>query len=309
MKAVMYHYVRERDDALPNFRFLNLANFRRQLDHFAAAHGCVTREEWRAYVTEGRMPATPGKVVLTFDDAMSCHFTHVFPELAARGLWGIFYVPTAPYTRGRVLDVHRLHLLCGAFDGRDLLARAQALVSESMIPHARRAEFHERTYRAQVNAEGVSELKRLLNYFLDEAHRPAVLAQLAGEVGLRFDAARFDVAPSDLRRMAQAGMLIGAHSVTHPVMSKLGPAQQAAEVADSLDWVRATVGAQDLLTWCHPYGGFHSFDADTVRLLHDRRVDFAFNVEPRDIEAADIAQTPMALPRHDCNAFVHGAAD
>ena len=114
MKAIMYHYVRDFDPAMPNFRFLNITNFRKQLDMFAREFGFVTRAEWAAYVRSGQMPADTGKVILTFDDAMSCHYTGGFTELMARGLWGIFYVPTGPYTGAGLLNVHRLHLLCMA---------------------------------------------------------------------------------------------------------------------------------------------------------------------------------------------------
>ncbi|MCL1629169.1 polysaccharide deacetylase family protein [Roseibaca sp. V10] len=309
MKAIMYHYVRDFDPAMPNFRFLNITNFRKQLDIFAREFGFVTRAEWAAYVRLGQMPADTGKVILTFDDAMSCHYTHVFPELMARGLWGIFYVPTGPYTGAGLLNVHRIHLLCGAHDGEDLWAHAQALVTEDMIPHAKRSEFRDATYAAQINRPGVSEFKRLLNYFIDERYRRDVIDQVARDFGTVFAPDSFYVPPAALAEMGNAGMMIGAHTVSHPVMSKLSVAEQAKEIAGSLGWIEQTVGSQDMRSYCHPYGGFHSFDAHTVMLLRENSVDFSFNVEPRDIDAKDIARQPHALPRHDCNLFAHGQAD
>lgn len=309
MKAIMYHYVRAPDPALPYFRFLNIANFRRQLDHFAAQHDFVTRAEWDAYVRHGRMPDQPGKVLLTFDDAMSCHFTHVFPELRARGLWGIFYVPTGPYAGAGLLDVHRIHLLCGAHDGQALWEHAHNLVSEDMVPFARRTAFREATYAAQVNAPGVSEFKRLLNYFIDEDLRPELIDRISARFGTVFDSAQFYVPQASLRLMANSGMVIGARSVGHPVMSKLDAPAQRHEIATSLDWVARIAGPQDWRSYCHPYGGFHSFDDTTVALLNDHRVDFSFNVEARDMTAADIALQRQALPRYDCNLFPHGQAD
>lgn len=309
MKAVMYHYVRPRDPAFPNFRFLHVGNFRRQLDHFAQEHGFVTRAEWAAFVLEGRLPADLGKIILTFDDALSCHYSQVFPELVRRDLWGIFYVPTGPYTAGGLLDVHRIHLLCGASDGATLWSHARERVTPDMVPFARRAEFQAKTYRDQDNADGVSDLKRLLNYFIDEALRTAFIDRLAADFSLRFDPATFYAPAEALAEMARAGMLIGAHSRSHPVMSKLSAEEQANEIGASLDWVRATVGHQTLITYCHPFGGFHSFDAQTLRLLNEMGVDFSFNVEPRDIVAADIDSCRHALPRYDCNLFPHGLAD
>ena len=46
MKAVMYHYVREYNPELPFFRFLDVANFARQLDYFEEKFGFATKDEW-----------------------------------------------------------------------------------------------------------------------------------------------------------------------------------------------------------------------------------------------------------------------
>ncbi|HKL69594.1 polysaccharide deacetylase family protein [Salibaculum sp.] len=307
MKAIMYHYVRDYDAARPHFRFLDIANFRRQLDMFAREYGFVTRAEWDAFVTLGEMPRTPGKIILTFDDAMSCHYTHVFPELRARGLWGMFYVSTQPYEQGRMLDVHKVHLLCGTVSGPDLFDRARAMVDESMIPHARRDAFREATYTTQHNAPGVTEAKRLLNYFLDEAHRGDVIDALRAEFGLTFDCDAFYVRPEHLRQMQAGGMMIGGHTVRHPVMSKLDPAAQGREITDCLECLDA-VCSPPVRSYAHPYGGFHSFDAATLAALGDNDVAFAFNVEPRDITDLDHQSARHFLPRHDCNSFRHGAA-
>jgi peptidoglycan/xylan/chitin deacetylase (PgdA/CDA1 family) len=109
MKAIMYHYVREFDPDFPNFRFLDIKNFRRQLDYFATEYGFVTRAEWEQALRTGDPSGCDNKVILTFDDAMSCHYNYVFPELCARNLWGIFYVPAQPYLAGEMLAVHRVH--------------------------------------------------------------------------------------------------------------------------------------------------------------------------------------------------------
>ena len=308
MKAIMYHYVREFDAARPHFRFLNVTNFRRQLDMFARDHGFVTRAEWEDFVTRGKMPDQPGKVLLTFDDAMSCHYTHVFPELRARQLWGLFYVSSQPYTQKRMLDVHKVHLLCGAIEGEQLFNRARAIVDETMIPHARRDAFRHATYTTQHNAPGVAEVKRLLNYFIDEARRSAVIDALGADFGLSFDCESFYVTPTQLNEMDAAGMMIGAHTVSHPVMSKLAPHAQRREIGECFEWLDAN-NTSGMRNYAHPYGGFHSFCDATLSALKDAGADFAFNVEPRDITPADHDASRYFLPRYDCNLFPHGLTD
>ena len=301
----MYHYVREFDPALPNFRFLDVRNFERQLDHFDEAYGFAGIDEWESWLAGGPVPGD--KVVLTFDDAMACHYRYAFPLLRERGLWGVFYVPTLPYSDGRMVDVHKVHLLSGAFSGELLLERTLALVTEEMIPFEKRDEFRRLTYLDQDNHPGVTEFKRIVNYFVGEDHRSELLAELSDAVGYGAFLLDFYCTAEQLAEMAAGGMVIGSHTRSHPVMSKLAPAEQEREIRDSFACLEAICPLRHR-TYCHPYGGFHSFDDDTVRILEAAGVDYSFNVEARDIEAGDLATHRQFLPRYDCNQFPHGKA-
>ena len=97
MKAIMYHYVRQYDPRLPHFRYLDVRNFAKQLDHFEKKYGFVTKDEFRKAINDKTLGDAKGKILLTFDDAMSFHYEFVFKELKKRKLWGIFYVPSQPY--------------------------------------------------------------------------------------------------------------------------------------------------------------------------------------------------------------------
>lgn len=307
MKAVMYHYVQEPVARLPHFRYLHIDNFRKQLDFFANHGGFVSREEWSDFVKLGLMPKLPGKYLLTFDDAMCCHFDYVYPELIKRGLWGIFYVPTGPYTDDIVLNVHRVHLLCGAFNGIELLEFAKAIVTEDMVVVERREEFSKFTYMRQQNLSGVSEFKRLINYFAREDVRTQILQEISARLNYDSSPRGFYVSEAGLKTMSGNGMLIGSHTMSHPVMSKLSRDLQKREIERSFDFIGGLCQSSHM-TYCHPYGGFHSFDQNTVELLDNSGVEFSFNVESRDIAQTDHVTSMQFLPRYDCNFFAHGKA-
>jgi Polysaccharide deacetylase len=307
MKAIMYHYVKERSEVLPRFRFLDFQNFRKQLDFFGATYGFVTFDEWCRYLRDGSMPAVDGKVLLTFDDALSCHFRFVFPELKSRHLWGIFYIPTLPYTERRMLDVHRIHLLCGTFEGKELLEYARRLVSDDMIPAKVREEFDKETYSNQVNYDGVSEFKRLLNYFIDYRYRSEIIDAISRKFSFKFDAAHFYLTTNQIEEMVSNNMLIGSHTRSHPVMSRLSAREQSFEIESSFQFL-SSICKMPLRSYCHPYGGFHSFDEHTIRLLNQHGVDFSFNVESREINSRDQLRSRQFLPRFDCNQFQFGLA-
>lgn len=307
MKCVMYHYVREYSAEHPNFRYLDIDNFRKQLDFFAEEYGFVSREEWNKYTTSGKLPDQQGKVILTFDDAMRCHYDYAYPELLKRNLWGVFYVPTSPYTSKKLLDVHRIHLLCGALNGRELLDYTINFISDDMIPDIKHADFHKFTYKRQVNHTGISDFKRILNYFVHYDCRSDIVDNIAAHFGYQFPSDEFYVEPQCLVEMEHNGMVIGAHTVDHLVMSKLSKQQQFEQINGAFNYLKS-IGCEKVKTYCHPYGGFHSFNQNTVDILDDLNVLFSFNVEPREIAHEDINHNRQSLPRFDCNQFPFGMA-
>ena len=307
MKAIMYHYVRSFDPSSPNFRFLDVENFEKQLDYFHEKFGFVSKDEWLNALKEKKLGSAKGKVILTFDDAMSCHYDYVYKVLSKRNLWGIFYVPTQPYQRDKVLDVHRIHLLCGAFSGIALLSTLKAFLKEEMIPNEKREEFLKQTYTRQDNYKGISEFKRILNYFVSYKFRGQLIDLVAHELNYVFSTSVFYVPIEKLIEMQLNGNIIGSHTVSHPVMSRLTKREQTEEIEDSFNFLESNLQL-NLKTYCHPYGGFHSFNEETVSALFKEEVVFSFNVESRDVCDEDLTSSIQFLPRYDCNEFPFGKA-
>lgn len=307
MKAVVYHYVQEYQESHPYFRFLDFRNFMKQLDYFDAKYGFVEKKEWQKFLQVGEFPDVQGKVILTFDDSLKCHYHYVFPELIRRNLWAIFYIPSQPYTHEMLLDVHKIHLLCGALEGESLFSFLMGQISEDMIPDAKKEEFRSNSYIKQDNYSGVSEFKRLLNYYIDYQYRGDLLTTISERFGYFFETAEFYVNENQLKEMHQNGMVIGSHTASHPVMSKLSRVEQQKEISESFEFLNKLeiLGAK---TYCHPYGGSSSFDVNTIQILEAEKVDFSFSVEHREITKTDFRNSMNFLPRFDCNNFKFGKA-
>jgi peptidoglycan/xylan/chitin deacetylase (PgdA/CDA1 family) len=303
MKAIMYHYVRPDDPAFPHFRHLRDDLFERQLDYFAEQYRLPSREQFVSAVRTG-VPIERG-IILTFDDGLKDHFQYVLPALVKRGLFGIFYVPAYPYLTGRILDVHRTHLLLGRFGGSLIWESLLRKISEDMLSHAHVEEFRQQTYRNQDNDAYTNLVKRTLNYFIDYRFRSNVTDALMSEFFPDESeiARQFYLSETEMREMQHAGMILGSHTVNHPCMSKISADEQQREIADSFAYIERVIGRAEPKTFCYPYGGFHSFTRETENLLEQAGCLFSFNVEKRDITAADLATRCQALPRYDCNAF------
>ena len=303
----MYHYVRRTDLNLPYFRHLELDDFLAQLDYFGREFGFVDRDEFlNAFEADGPFPQG---VILTFDDAFSDHYRYVFPILKSRGLWGIFYVATGIFESKELLDVHRIHVLLGKCGGASVLGQLSAVVSDEMMSEKDRATFCQVTYESLQQDDCTLQVKRALNYYIREEYRKTVLDSLVTELldDEQYYRNAFYLTPFQLREMQADGMIIGSHTVSHRVMSKLSHAEQDVELTRSFEMLERATGGLTCKTFCYPYGGFHTFTRETEQLLIRKKCMFSFNVEARDISPHDMQRRPQALPRYDCNAFPHGA--
>lgn len=118
MKVIMYHYVRTSSKDFPFFRYLSVENFCKQLDFFEKEFGFVKFEDFLKLKEDlSYFIKVKDKILLTFDDGLIDHFHFVLPELVKRGLFALFFIPTAIYEREKALDVHRIHYLLGRNGG------------------------------------------------------------------------------------------------------------------------------------------------------------------------------------------------
>ena len=106
-----------------------------------------------------------------------------------------------------------------------------------------------------------------------------------------------------LEELVQNNMIIGAHSHTHRVLSKLRKKDCEKDISTSLDFVN---NFNFQKTFCYPYGGFHTFNESIQKYLKKKKVSFSMNVESRDINYDEFFNKRYSLPRYDCNNFIHG---
>jgi peptidoglycan/xylan/chitin deacetylase (PgdA/CDA1 family) len=285
-----------------------LQDFARQLDWLGQHFEFLELETFKRAVEGESVPDRNG-VVLTFDDGFRDHYEYVLPELEKRGLWGIFYIPTRVYHDGRLLDVHRIHLILGAAGGHKARLVLEQLIEDYMLSESGRLYFARHTYKNQTNDSDTTEFKRILNYYIDYQYREHILDLLVGEIlGDEHEVAgRFYMNREQVRDLHQKGMVIGGHTVSHPVLSKLSREKQEREVKDCVACL-ADITGEPITTFCYPFGGPGTYTTVTKTVLRDAGVSTCFIVQPRDVEAKDLKEQRLELPRYDCNLFPYGKA-
>jgi peptidoglycan/xylan/chitin deacetylase (PgdA/CDA1 family) len=294
----MYHYVRPDSEKYPNLNSLDVEIFKRQLDYFEKEYGFLSKDEYQNSVREGR---NPKGVVLTFDDGFKDHFEYVLPELRKRGLWGVFYIPTGVYQNNELLGVHRVHYLKGKYGSRAILKEAVKYLDDSMLDYNTIDEFDKEIYATENYKEDEKKLRRLLNYYVSYKYRDIILNKLMEKF---FDEAKLFsevyLSIREIQELVSAGNIVGAHTVSHKVLSRLSYQEQFNEIKNSFDFIEGIV-QQDYKSFCYPYGYVSSYNSDTLKILSELNIDDAC-VFDNEIQGNEIKK--HELSRVDCNQFL-----
>ncbi len=227
-------------------------------------------------------------VLLTFDDAY-CDFGEIaWPILRREKLPATLFVPTGfPGHPERAFWWDRLHrAFCQSASKKIELAPLGELDLQS--PQT----LHE-------------SLKRTQNYVKTLPHDEAL--QFIDTVCLRIDGR---LAPqksvlswNELRALHREGVTLGAHTVSHPLMTRLSHERVRLEITQSQQDLQREIGAT-LPIFCYPSGGH---DDAVVALLREENFQLAFTtldgqndlrrVDPLRLRRTNITRrtTPMLL--------------
>jgi peptidoglycan/xylan/chitin deacetylase (PgdA/CDA1 family) len=192
------------------------------------------------------------RVVLTFDDGYVDNLTTAVPLL--RGAPATLFVPSG-HVGGKPFWWDRLERL--AFDGTAGRERIEVEVAgRPLLADAR-------------TPEAVARLHWALYWRLRPLPPATVdreLDGLAGQLGADGTPPdRRPVTEDELRELAAApGIEIGAHTVSHPLLTTLPPGERRREIVESRDRLRELTG-QPVDTFSYPHGDVDASVEDVVR--------------------------------------------
>lgn len=264
--VIVRHHRIYRDDERPLYRLgVRESVFRAQLDWLQRSDlAPVTVAEGLARLDQGG----PGRwVAMSFDDGYADNVHLALPALAQHGARATFYLTAglmeerrAPWwdVLAHLLDrTPRPRLTWSAggqsidvpLEGWEAKASAlAALVPLMRVPHAEQA-------------------RRLADLAVRlEVHEPAPCALATW---------------NEAERFAESGMEVGAHTLTHPFLSLLDPADQEREIAGSVRMIAERLGVRPA-GLAYP-GGDH--DPRTIVASRAARLSYAVTTKAGDVEA------------------------
>jgi peptidoglycan/xylan/chitin deacetylase (PgdA/CDA1 family) len=236
---------------------------------------------------DGRLPARA--LSITFDDGYADNHDVALPVLRQHGLSATFFIATGFLDGGRMWNDSVIEAIRAApGDGIDLAGTAAASLGRLAC-----GTLDER--RASLT-RAIDASKYLPQPVRDEW--VDAIVQRCGAPLPR----DLMMTSQQVRALHRAGMEIGGHTVTHPILARLEPAQMADEIGSGRDRLQEIVG-QRIGLFAYPNGrpGV-DYRPDAVQLVRDMGFDAAvstaWGVSRRDADPFQLARfTPWDRTR------------
>jgi len=291
----MYHYIRDKNNTYPYYNALEKKIYIDQVNKFSETGLICSYEELFSY---------NNKYLLTFDDGLKDHI-FAAETLKKKNAIGIFFIPTLPLKKDIILDVHKTHLLTGKFKGSEILKELEKYLNKYKIKNyynLKEKQHYQTAYKNQKDEVSKKKFKKIMNYYGDLKLRNKILDYLLKIFEINIKPKNYYLNKKEIKYLKSLGMIIGSHSESHTLLSRLSYKKQFEEIRNSKTFLEKIIGKK-VDTFCYPYGGKMSYNYDTINILKKLKFKLAFSVNNKDVSLKDLSNKPFELPRYDCNLF------
>ena len=199
-----------------------------------------------------RAPLERDFVAITFDDGYAGNYSVAWPILRSLGLTATIFVTTG-FIDGAPLWFHRV---------RDALATLNRRSPEELMRIQQRIPALQITGTACNPEDLVARLKRMT-----AEQRESMVTLLSEEAALPASSAQA-MTWDQVRELSSAGIEIGCHTVSHPILSQLSPDRQEEEILTASRRLEQELGHRPRF-FAFPNGSASDFDHVSLGILRD----------------------------------------
>jgi len=251
-QILVYHRVNDEND--PIFPGVPISAFAAQMEYVAEHYAVCSLSETVQRIRANDLPAEV--LAITFDDGYRDNYENAFPILERLGLPATVFLATDAIGSGRVLWHDRVLSALRK-------TRAPALVN-----------FGAKGQTYPLNTPGAKRhvLRQVLEFLwsLDDSDRSLWVERLIEKLAVEepINCGRLMLGWDEIAAMSERQIEFGAHTVTHPILSKISQRQLTREIHES----KATIESHlkmPVKHFAYPVGRRQDFTDDVKKELHD----------------------------------------
>lgn len=257
---LIYHRVLDKPDPLRPFEVDRVA-FARQLEILTRCCNILPLQEAVLRSQDGTLPRR--SICITFDDGYADNVHNALPLLLKFGAVATFFVATGYTDSGHMFN----DLVIESVRGCE--------ATEIVVPWRNEPVVLGHTTASRVSA--VAELLKEIKY-LGADVRQEKAQELADENGADMTGCRM-MNPQEIRDMVNAGMDIGGHTISHPILRNLAGARSRSEIAGGKARLEEII-QRDVHAFAYPNGRRDTDYSDRdVSIVEQCGFDFALSTE------------------------------
>lgn len=265
------------------------AAFRQQMEYLKRHFHIVTLAQLAGWLrAECELP--PRAALITFDDGYSDNFSNAYPVLRSLGLPATIFLCTGCIGAEMPLywDVAAYSFLHTVMDSGDL-------------PLIGRVAWTDSRHRDQLVETWVEKAKTLV-----PEERQRALEVLAKALAVTVPDGAFKslyLNWDQVRELSAAGLEMCAHTVTHPILTRVSQDRAYQEISDSKKRIEAEVRTR-VVSFAYPNGGAQDFSPEIMRTLSTLGFELAFTLllgptRYRTVKAAPLAVRRISIGHHE----------
>ncbi len=275
LTILLYHWVLPEPDPISPTSF-HAGMFGRQLDIIKRFYRVLPLSEALERLERGNLRGR--SVSITFDDGYANNCTVALPMLAERGLHATFFVTTG--------------FLNGGIMWNDIV-RQCVQQADSLEPFRPYLPDGAQSAAALTLSEVIETVLQRLKYE-EVGKRQAMVQALAESLGTKIPTDLM-MSSEQVRTLAAVGMDVGAHTVTHPILSRISPDHARREISESKLALEEILGrGVDLFAYPNGIPG-KDFTEKHLRMAWDAGFSAAVTTSPG---TADDRIDRFQLPRY-----------
>ena len=249
---LLYHHIRADDETLPHLsqveEGVGQTAFEAQLRAFSRWYQPCKPAELHSALA-GSSALKQDKLVVTFDDGYRDNRTLAGPVLRGHGVTGLIFIATGYIESTRRFWWTRVNDVVRSFSDESLaVARASSNGSSRLTPILARASVKDHSRRRDLRIRVAETLESLT----DDCQQAELdrLECIAGRIATQ-------CLPllnwSEIREMQREGFEFGAHTVTHPKLSRITANRLREEIVQSVETLREETDVRST-AFAYPYG-------------------------------------------------------
>jgi peptidoglycan/xylan/chitin deacetylase (PgdA/CDA1 family) len=258
------------------------AEFVRQMDYVSQNYRVVSGADLVAFINTGRA-LPPRAALITFDDGYLDNYTNAFPILKSRNLPAIIFLAT-DYIGSTKPFYWDLVAYCFYHSSR----------KDADLPCLGAQSWANDRARESLMHRWIEALKQL-----PEQEKHAAVGRLPAILGVDVPEnafAQMMISWAQAREMSENGIEMGAHTASHPILTRISVEEAASEISRSKRRIEDELN-KPVTSFAYPNGQLSDFNREIEERVQQAGLEAAFTLLSGPTRYATVARQPFAIRR------------